>query len=200
MKFKPRLVHGLVVITHLLVFSGALAASEQTKDVRETKAMTLNFGGVDYFHRWSKNSQNEFTPQSDGNLASWHEMITVNVHEWVKDGDQLAELANKVLSNYQSHGKVLRTDSKPRTGDRPAEHLIVAVLGDPTFLESASARLILIDGVGVIVVYSHRAYGEQAGEVMSEWLKTNGPQVEKDLMAWDKVPALSALKQLPQSK
>lgn len=33
---------------------------------------------------------------------------------------------------------------------------------------------------------------------MSDWLKGNGVQVEKTLMAWDKLPTLAALKALPQ--
>ena len=35
---------------------------------------------------------------------------------------------------------------------------------------------------------------------MSEWLKANGPQVEKSLMDWDKLPSAASLKRLPQNK
>jgi hypothetical protein len=61
--------------------------------------------------------------------AAWRDMLTVNVFEGVRTGEELAEVANKVLGNYQARGKVLRTDSKPGTADRRAEHLIVAALG-----------------------------------------------------------------------
>src|SRR4051812_29731045 len=71
---------------------------------------TLTFGGVEYLHRWSKAGQNEFTPASDSDLARWHDMITIDVHDAVRNGDQLAEVANRVLGNYQSHGKIVRTD------------------------------------------------------------------------------------------
>jgi hypothetical protein len=80
----------------------------------------------------------------------------------VRNGDQLAALANSILTNYQKHGKIIRTDSKPRTPQRPAEHLIVAVLGNATLLEAVFARILLIDGVGVVAVYSHRIYGGDA--------------------------------------
>jgi hypothetical protein len=162
--------------------------------------MTLSFGGVDYLHRWSKDGQNEFTPKSDPDLAAWRDMVTVNVFETVATGEQLAELANRVLGNYQASGKILRTDSKPRTADRPAEHLLVAALGNPAFLEAAFARLLLKDGAGYVVVRSHRVYGKAAGPAMSEWLQANGPEVEKTLMEWNQVPARDALKRLPQSK
>ena len=203
MTFQSRLMHGLAVIIAglgVLVFSGALTAADQPRNSPQARIAAISFGGMEYAHRWSKDGQNEFTPQSDSDLDRWRDMITINVHGAVGNGDQLAGVANKVLSNYQTHGKIVRTDSKPRTAERPAEHLIVAVLGNPAFLEAAFARCVLVDGAGVVVVYSHRVYGKQAGEAMGEWLKTNGPSLEKTLMTWDKMPSVAALKRLPQSK
>ena len=200
MAFRSHLVQTVAAIASVLVLSSAFAASDRTNNSLQTQAATLNFGGTNYMHRWSKGGQNEFTPASDSDLGRWHDMVTINVHEAVRTGDQLADLANRVLGNYQSHGKIVRTDSRPRTSQRPAEHLIVALLGNPTFLEAAFARLALIDGIGVVIVYSHRVYGKDAAETIGEWLKTNGPSLEKTLMAWEKIPTLAALKRLPQSK
>ena len=199
MNVVHRLIHGLVIIT--CIQGGGLMSDSDARagDPSKKNQMTLSFRGTDYVHRWSKNGQNEFTPRSESDLSKWNDMITVNVHEKVATGEQLADVANRVLGNYQQHGKILRTDSKPRAADKPAEHLIVAALGDPNFIEAAFARLVLVNGVGNVVVYSHRVYGKAAGPAMSEWLKANGEQVEKALMAWDKVPSTASLKQLPQS-
>jgi hypothetical protein len=50
------------------------------------------------------------------------------------DGDTLAMKANGVLENYKSHGgRVLKTDSIPRTPDRLAEHFIAVVFGRSIF-------------------------------------------------------------------
>ena len=176
----------------------AFAASAQ-KSPPPAKPATLEFGGTTYEHRWSKGGQNEFTPRGDADLSRWHDMVTIDVHAAVGNGEALAEVANRVLSAYQSHGKILRTDSKPRSAQRPAEHLIVAVLGSEGFLEAAFARFVLIDGVGVVAVYSHRVYGQKAGNAMSNWLKTNGPSIETTLMGWNGVPSMAALRRLPQS-
>ena len=162
--------------------------------------LSLDFHGTTYVHRWSRDGQNEFTPDGERDLTRWRDMVTVNVHDNVADGDRLAELANRVLANYQNNGKVLRTDSKPRTPQRPAEHLVVAVLGRPAFLEAAFARFLLVDGKGLVVVYSHRIYSEAAGPAMSEWLQANGPTMETALMSWSGLPSIAALKTLPQSK
>jgi hypothetical protein len=162
--------------------------------------VTLQFRGTSYVHRWSKAGQNEFTPPADTDLAKWNDMVTVNVHESVKTGEQLAGVANAIVANYQRRGKILKTDSKPRTAAREAEHLIVGVLGDPAFLEAAFVRCVMVNGVGYAAVYSHRVYGAKAGPAMSEWLKVNGPQVEAALMSWAKLPPAAELRSLPQAK
>ena len=190
-----------VVTAGISVFAVAAAAAAQGLGAPpQAKATTLSFGGNTYVHRWSKDGQNEYTPPSDPDLDRWRDMVTVNVNVSVRNGDQLATLANSILANYEKHGKIVRTDSKPRTPHRPAEHLIVALLGDATLLEAAFARILLIDDVGVVVVYSHRVYGKDASAPIGEWLQTNGPGIERNLMTWDKIPSPAALKQLPQSK
>lgn len=183
----------------MVMFSAASAAAGPAA-LPEPDTMSIVFRGVKYDHRWSKDGQNEFTPQGQNDLNSWQDMLTLNVHEAVTTGEKLAQIANGVLTNYQRAGKILRTNSKPTTSDRPAEHLVSAVLGNPAFLEAVFARFVLVGGVGTVVVYSHRVYGKPAGPAMSEWLQANGPQVESALMAWDKIPTSAALKTLPQSQ
>jgi len=189
---------GCLVSLALLGSLAPASASAQETDSRKPAATVLSFGGVGYLHRWSKRGQHEFTPAPQTDLATWQDMVTVNVLDAVRDADQLAAAANTVLGRYESHGKVLRTNSRPRTTAQPAEHFVAAVLGNPAFLEAAFARLVLVDGVGTVVVYSHRVYGAQAGPAMSDWLKGHGAQVERLLMAWDKLPTAAALKALPQ--
>lgn len=198
MKIKNGLGRTLFAMAYIFIAFVASIASAQPASSGPV-AMAFVFRSIEYEHRWSKGGQNEFTPNSETDLTSWNDMITLNVHETVSTGEQLADVANKVLGNYQRNGKILRTDSKPRTTDGLAEHLVIAVLGAPTFLEAAFARFVLVDGVGTVVVYSHRVYGKAAGPAMSDWLKANGLQVESALMAWNPVPGAKALNRLPQS-
>jgi len=122
------------------------------------------------------------------------------VSERADDGDALAVKANAVLENYKSHGgRVLRTNSIPRTPDRPAEHFIAVVFGRPNFLEMAFARFKLVDGVGTSIVYSHRIYGEKIGDQMSNWLNDNDPKMEKMMMEWNDSPSLASLRDLPRT-
>jgi hypothetical protein len=128
-------------------------------------------------------------------------MITMNAYPSAHDGDALAAKANAVLENYKSHnGRVLRTNSVPRTPDRPAEHLIAVVFGRPNFIEAAFARFKLVDGVGCSIVYSHRIYGEKVGDQMSAWLKDNGPKREKMLMSWTDIPSPASLRELRRTE
>lgn len=195
----PRSFFAIAVVGFTLGSVGWNVTAEATTVPKEAP-MTLVFGGgTDYIHRWSKGGQNEFTPSGQEDLAKWTDMVTINVHDTVTDGDQLANVANTVLTNYEgAGGYVIRTDSKPLTPERSAEHLVVAVLGNPEYLEAAFARFVLHEGVGFVIVYSHRVYGE-AGAEMDKWLQSNGTSVEEMLMAWNGIPTMKALKGLPQS-
>ena len=176
----------------LIIVTGV--ASTQSPD------RAVSFRKVDYQHRWSKGAQHEFTAKGDEDLAKWNAMVTINVHENVQDGEQLAQLANAVLTNYQKAGKILRTDSKPRTAKSEAEHVIAAILGTPQFLEAVFARVLVHDSRGAVVVFSKRVYGAKAGNEMSAWLEKNGPATEQALMVWTGLPTREWLKALPQSK
>jgi len=202
----PALLGTLLGAAGLPLQAAPAAASRQTprraspQDAsQDSKMLTIDWRGTAFQHRWSRDGQHEFTPDSSANLASWRDMLTLNLHEAVKDGEQLATVANQVLGNYRQHGKILQTRSTPRSAERPAEHLIVAVLGTPKLLEAVFARCLLRDGVGLIAVLSHRVYGQAAGPQMSDWLRLNGPQTELALMAWDGMPAVAGLKRLPRS-
>jgi hypothetical protein len=152
------------------------------------------FRNVGYFHRWSQNEQHEFTPEKQEDLKKWSDMMTVNGYPDVDDGDGLAATANAVLENYKKHeAKVLKTNSVPRKGNRPAEHLIAVVFGRPDFIEVAFARFKLVDGKGFSFVYSHRIYGKKIADQMSAWLSANGDAVEKALMEWSSLPSLDSL-------
>lgn len=147
------------------------------------------FRNAAYWHRWSKNDQHEFTPRDQEDLQKWSDMVTINIYPNAHDGDVLAATANAVLENYKSHKAiVLKTDSVPRTPDRPAEHYVAVVFGQPTFIEAAFARFKVVEGAGCSIVYSHRIYGEKIGDQMSAWLNANGPAIEKALMGWRDVP------------
>jgi hypothetical protein len=159
------------------------------------KAAAFTFAAVKYFHRYSKGDQHEYTPAGQADLNTWTDMVTINVYPKAKDGDGLAATANAVLENYKANkGTVVKTDSVPRTKDKPAEHLIVVVFGRPEFIEAAFARFKMSDGVGSAVIYSHRVYGKKAGDEMSAWLAKNGPGVEKNLMSWNEMTKLPAPK------
>lgn len=180
-------------------FPLALALAAGAGAAAAADPLSLHFLGQRFDHRWSRNDQHEFTPDGDADLRSWRDMITLNVHAAAGDGDRLATVANQVLGNYQRHGKVLRTASVPRRPERPAEHLIVAVLGSPQSLEVAFARCLPHDGAGLMAVLSHRIHGSAAGPAMSQWLQLNGAAIEQAWMAWGPAPSRQALRRLPVS-
>ena len=124
---SPAVDHIAIAKGRQLNTAGTTRVASDTAATTEAKAAFV-FGGVSYFQRWAQDDQCEFTPTGQENLEKWSDMITINVYPSAHDGDTLAMKANGVLENYKSHGgRVLKTDSIPRTPDRPAEHFIVVV-------------------------------------------------------------------------
>ena len=190
----------LVSLALSLPVQAGPAANGAPKAAQARPAASLKFNGVGYVHRWSNPTQAEFTPAGQEDLSKWRDMITVVSNAGARDGEQLAGLATALLARYQEAGKIVKTDSKPRTPERPAEHLIVAVLPGKGYVETVFARTKLIDQTGIIAIYAHRNYGENAATELGAWLTANGAATEKALMAWDGVPGPAQLKTLPQSK
>ena len=152
-------------------------------------AAAFTFADVNYFHRFTKDDLHEYTPDGQVDLNRWTDMVTINYYRKVKEGDALAATANAVLETYKANkAVVIKTDSVPRTKDKPAEHLIVVTFPRPQFIEVAFARFVMQNGVGASVVYSHRVYGEKVGNEMSAWLTKNGSITEQQLMKWDALP------------
>ena len=191
----------LCLFTAMAVLASTIAvAKEPAKPAATPAAATVSFGGVEYVHRWSQNGQNEFTPAAQPNLKSWTDMVTIIVNERVTTGEQLAQLANGVVDNYGRAGSIIRTDSKPRTAEAEAEHFIAAILHAQDVTEAVFARLVMVEGRGMIVVYSHRAYGQHSETSIGPWMDRNGPATERALMAWRGIPKVAQLRALPQSK
>jgi hypothetical protein len=163
-------------------------------------AAQLTFDDTTYVHRWSHGNQNEYTTEGDEDLAAWDTMLTILVHDNVRDGDQLAALANAVVSNFASVGKVLSTDSKPRTKTHEAEHYAVAVLRNPKFLEAVFARIMMVEGRAVDVLYAKRFYGAKVDDEVKAWLDENGEDAAEALRGWRGLPSLAAIAALPQSE
>ena len=183
-------IHSITVFLSLPAVACSTLDAQELRTAAPPAKPAFVFRGVGYFHRWSKNDQHEFTPEKQENLDKWSDMMTVNAYPDVHDGERLAGTANAVLDNYKRRqAKVLKTDSVPRTADRPTEHLIAVAFGRPNFIEVAFARFKLVDGTGCSFVYSHRIYGEKIGDEMSAWLSANGSDIEKALMEWSSMPS-----------
>jgi hypothetical protein len=182
------------------VLSLSLSAALPAQAGEGKDPVKVSFNGTEYVHRWSKDGQNEFTPAGQENLDAWKSMVTINVYADTRSGEDLALLANKVLGKYQAAGKILRTDSRPRTKEKEAEHFVAVLFPRPEYIEVAFARFLLLEKKGVVVVSSQRVYGKKAGDETAAWLDKNGPATEKALMAWNGIPSVASLAGLPQSK
>jgi hypothetical protein len=170
-------------------------ATAPQASARYEKPAVFSFAGLQYFHRFTKADQHEYTPLGQEDLKAWADMVTILFYPTTKDTDALFVTAKTVLENYKAAKAVVKKiDSFPKAPEKPTEHLIVVVFGRPGFIEVAFSRFSLHDGIGNAVVYSHRIYGTKVGNEMSAWLEKNGPATEKELMKWDALPTALAPK------
>src|SRR6476620_6395449 len=136
----------------ILVIHGVCSASYAQDSHARKQEAAFSFADVKYFHRFTQDDQHEYTPAGQEDLNAWKDMVTIHYDRKVKDGDALAAVANGVLGNYKAaKGLVVRTDSVPKTKDKEAEHLAVAVFSRPEFIEVAFARFRMHNGVGTAV-------------------------------------------------
>lgn len=179
----------LQIIVSLTLLIGQTIAGGFALQATGAKTPSFSFTGVKYFHRFTKDNQHEYTPAGQEDLKTWTDMMTILFYPNAKDGEALAATANAVLETYKANKAVIvKTDSVPRTREKPAEHLIAVIFGRPEFIEAVFARFRMNKGVGSAVIHSHRIYGNKVGGQMNAWLKTNGPGIETQLMKWDAIP------------
>lgn len=183
---KPQIL--FACLTLMFAQTGVYGVLPQRADKME-KAAAFALGEVKYFYRFTNQDLLEYTPAGQEDLNRFNDMVTINYYRTAKDGEALAGKANAVLETYKANkALVVKTDSVPRTKDKPAEHLIVVIFGRPDFIEVAFARFRMHRGLGTSVVYSHRIYGAKVGNEMNAWLEKNGRETETNLMKWDAMP------------
>lgn len=177
----------------LLVAFGAFAQSSTAQ-----AGTTLLFQGTEYQHRWSKQGRHEFTPKGQDNLEQWRNMLTINVQNSITSAEQLARVADNTLSLYEEQGYVLNAESQPQATNNVLDHFVAGVFVQPTFVEAAFTRFTMREGVGVVIDYSQRFYGEGAQDELLAWIEAKGNKAEEDLMSWHGLPTLKQLDELPQ--
>jgi hypothetical protein len=52
----------------------------------------------------------------------------------------------------------------------------------------------------MIVVYSHRSYGQHSQNAIARWIDRNRPPNKTALKSWTGMPKVAQLRALPQSK
>jgi hypothetical protein len=196
---SPRRIHRALAAASLLLAAALGSTPAAAQSHQGTSALTLDFAGTPYLHRWSQNGQNEFTPEPQTDLKKWRDMVTINVYDDVRTSDQLANVANNVLLAYQKAGIIARTSSAPAQAGRPAQHMIVAVLSAPGLSELVFTRFVLTPEAGEAIVYSHRVYSMKPDSAASSWFKAHDIEMEKALMMWESMPSVPVLRALPQT-
>lgn len=149
-------------------------------------ATSFTFKDEAYMLRWNDGQLFEFTPEGQENLDDWQTMVSFILFQSINDGEGLAGIANQILARYQTHkGMLMATDSIPASDVQPAEHFMAYLFISPDSFEFAANRILLLEGIGVSVVYSRRFYNKKGedGNFVSNWMEKHGSEIEASLKA-----------------
>ena len=175
----------LVAITlalFLASFSAAIAGQPSS----------ISFDGKQYVFRTSENSSHSFTPVEQANLSSRKDMISFVFADYVKTKSDLKSLAENLLSTYNTKGKLLKAVAGPNTSN-PDWFLLVAVMTGNNISEAIMARVSIENSIGVVMVYTHRFYGDDQGKDVVIWFEKNGYKQESNLISFVDFPRMEEL-------
>ena len=187
--------HACQALVLVVLASTAALAKEPPKPA----TVKFNLDGLEYVHRTSMRGRNDFTPASQADMNSWRDRVTIVTRENVTSDDQLSGIAGNLYETVTDLGEIVRTNSAANPKTQATEHFFAAKLQGKGFTQASFARLGLAEGKGMVVVYSHRSYGEHSDETSTAWMDRNGEATESALMSWTGMPKLAQLRTLPQT-
>lgn len=196
--FSATIVIGLAIFcTPTLEASGKeLRPTQILEEIRidEATAHTVSLNSQAFVHRWSYGDKmHEFTPPGQEDLSSWQDMITMEYLPGIKNRQDLARLADKLLGFYQERGgKIVGSIALHTLDDPVTEHFIAVLLGTSEVIEFVQTRLQILDGIGTVTTYAHRIYAPHRAN-MAVWMPKNGPAREKALLRWQGTPSYGAM-------
>jgi hypothetical protein len=194
---KPLLC--LLVALSVTAVAGAAAKEPAKAAAKPAAASTITFAGVQYVHRSTMNGRSDFVPASQPGEA-WRDRMTIIVRDKVTTREQVSDVAGNLFATVSDLGEVVQAESMPNPRTHETEHFFAAKMDGKGWTQAGFVRLGLFEGKGVLVMYTHRSYGEHSAETSTGWLDRNGEGIQQKLMSWTGLPALAQLKALPQSK
>ena len=75
------------VLAAFVLLAGSSMLLQQRMIAAAPAKPAFSFKNIEYFHRWSHNTQHEFTPNKQEDLKAWTDMVTINIYPDAKDGD-----------------------------------------------------------------------------------------------------------------
>lgn len=184
-----------ILLLSLSVFLSMSASGVNASDRGIRESTTIPFDGQEYAYQWSNDDLHEFTPGSQSVTEQWRDMVSVNFYPVVSSGEDLAVVANAVLSNYEDAGGILLgVESSPGTDKKPSEHIIAVVFGAQGVAEFAMVKFQLHDGIGASIAYAHREYGDEVGSLMNEWMEANGTRLKDRVIEFTGLPSYADFK------
>jgi hypothetical protein len=174
---------------------GPTGSAAAMADLQSAATAKVTFRGTEYLLRSSHGNGYDFTPRGQEDLATFTDMLTLNLYPAAHDQEALATITSRVQAIAQgAKATILRTISVSASGQQPGEHFLAAVMPTPHDVDFDAIHFVLVDQQGVGVFYTHRSYGESAAGTTNAWVTKNAADVEQQLLRFDASRMVSAVK------
>ncbi|HVW20773.1 MAG TPA: hypothetical protein VHC86_06115 [Opitutaceae bacterium] len=148
----------------------------------------IHFAGKDFLFRSAPEDQRLYTPRGQSDMERNTDTVVLGRFPYARNAAALSGVANLVLENCRKqHAIILSARPIAGTDDQPGEDFASMVLPTSVYYEADFSRFKMVNGVGCLVSYQHRIYGEHAEAEMNEWLRTHGSDAEHAVLNWDGV-------------
>ncbi len=164
-------------------------------DLQSPATAKVTFRGTEYLLRSSHGNVYDFTPRGQEDLATFTDMLSLDLYPSAHDQEALATITSRVQGVAQgAKATILRTISVSASGQQPGEHFLAAVMPTPHGVDFDAIHFVLVDKEAVGVFYTHRSYGESAAGTTSAWVTKNAAEVEQAVLQFDASRMVLAVK------
>jgi hypothetical protein len=184
-----------VLFAIALAATAVAFAAAATPNPQSPATAKVMFRGTEYLLRSSHGNGYDFTPQGQEDMATFTDMLELNLYPTAHDQEALATITSRVQAIAQgAKATILRTISVSASGQQPGEHFFAAVMPTPHGVDFDAIRFVLVDQEVAGVFYTHRSQGESAAAKTSEWVTKNAAEVEQQLLQFDASRMVSSVK------
>lgn len=162
---------------------------------------SLEFAGTTWHLRWQQGGLLEYTPDGQGDLDRFSDMLSLLPAPAGLGPDDLEAYSRKMAATYENRdGRVLSRQCEPATARHVADCTLLVGFAGESHVELALVRYLALRAGLVAFSLSHREYGDGAEKRAQAWMaSSDGQRTVAGFLDWVDAVGLGMDAALPQA-